>query len=119
MELNEKFSIPFACFALGLLAVPLGLKSAFMRQSSGLGLGLFCFLVYYLILGIGWSSVRSGLASAFWGMWMPNLFMGGIGLIFLTRVANERSIGFEYLFDILYRIWIWTRIKIKKTRDTC
>ncbi|MFH2065076.1 MAG: LPS export ABC transporter permease LptF [Pseudomonadota bacterium] len=105
MELHEKFSIPFACFALGLLAVPLGLKSAFLRQSSGLGLGLFCFLIYYLLLGIGWSSVRSGLCSAFVGMWVPNLFMGAIGLLFLVRVAQEKSIGLDYVSETAYRVW--------------
>jgi lipopolysaccharide export system permease protein len=105
MELHEKFSIPFACFALGLLAVPLGLKSAFLRHSSGLGLGLFCFLVYYLLLGIGWSSVRSGLCSAFVGMWVPNLFMGALGLLFLVRVAQEKSIGLDYVSETAYRVW--------------
>jgi lipopolysaccharide export system permease protein len=118
MELNEKFSIPFACFALGLLAVPLGLKSAFLKQSSGLGMGLFCFLLYYLLLGIGWSSVRSGLCSAFIGMWVPNLFIGGIGLWFLIRVAQEKSIGLDYVSDIFYQIWNW--IKSKKNKiDPC
>jgi len=111
MELNEKFSIPFACFALGLLAVPLGVKSAFLKQSSGLGMGLFCFLIYYLLLGIGWSSVRSGLCSAFVGMWVPNLFIGSIGLWFLIRVAQEKSIGLDYVSDIFYRIWNWIKSK--------
>jgi lipopolysaccharide export system permease protein len=115
MEINEKFSIPFACFALGLLAVPLGLKSAFLRQSSGLGLGLFCFLLYYLLLGISWSSVRSGMCSPFVGMWMPNLIMSSIGLLFLVRVAKEKSIGFDYVSDIFYVVW--NRIKSQKNKD--
>ena len=34
MEFHEKFSIPFACLALGLLAFPLGVQAASLRRSS-------------------------------------------------------------------------------------
>jgi len=81
-------------------------------------MGLFCFLIYYLFLGIGWSSVRSGLCSAFIGMWMPNLMIGSIGLWFLIRVAKEKSIGLDYASEIFY--WIWNRMKSKINKtDPC
>lgn len=92
MELHEKFSIPFACLALGLLAVPLGLKSAFSRRSSGLGLGLGCFLFYYLLLGLGWSLGKSGKLPPAVAMWAPDLLMGMVGIVLLIRVAEEKPI---------------------------
>lgn len=97
MELHEKFSIPFACFTLGLLAMPMGLKSAFSRKSSGLGLGLVCFLVYYALMGFGWSGGKSGLFPPVFGMWMPNIIMGTFGLYMLLRVAKEKPIGLEFI----------------------
>ena len=92
MELHEKFSIPFACIALGLLAVPIGLKSAFSRRGSGLGLGLTCFLLYYLLLGFGWSLGKSGLLPPVFAMWAPDILMGAAGTVFLMRVAKEKPI---------------------------
>lgn len=97
MELHEKFSIPFACFTLGLLAMPMGLKSAFSRKSSGLGLGLICFLAYYALMGFGWSGGKSGLFPPVFGMWMPNIIMGSFGLYMLLRVAKEKPIGLEFI----------------------
>ena len=49
MEYHKKFSVPFACFVLGLVAVPLGIQSKFEKRSSGMVLGLFCFLIYYVL----------------------------------------------------------------------
>lgn len=103
MALHQRFSLPAACFALGLIAMPLGLKSAFSRKSSGLGLGLSCFLFYYFLLGTGLSLGKSGLLSPDFAMWLPNLVMGTMGLIFLIRVAREESIGIGmgYLMDVI------------------
>jgi len=50
MKFHEKFSIPFACIALGLLAIPLGIQSRTEKRSLGIMLGLTLFLFYYLLL---------------------------------------------------------------------
>jgi lipopolysaccharide export system permease protein len=101
MELQEKFSIPVACFTLGLLAMGLGLKSAFSKTTSGLGLGLACFLVYYALMGFGWSSGKSGLVPPVLGMWLPNIMMGIVGLFIFLRVADEKPVGFEFVGDYI------------------
>lgn len=97
MELHEKFSIPVACFTLGLLSMGLGLKSAFSKTTSGLGLGLVCFLVYYALMGFGWSSGKSGVIPPVIGMWLPNIIMGVVGLYVFIRVADEKPLGFEFV----------------------
>ncbi|MBU1172663.1 MAG: LPS export ABC transporter permease LptF [Proteobacteria bacterium] len=112
MDLHEKFSIPFACFTLGLLAMPMGLKSAFSRKSSGLGLGLACFLAYYALMGLGWSGGKSSLFPPYFGMWMPNIIMGVFGLYMLLRVAKEKPIGLEFIPNY-YRAFL-LRFKNKK-----
>ena len=44
------------------------------------------------------------------GMWLPNIVIGGLGVFFLVRTANERTLK----LDVLYR-WLqgllskWTR----------
>ena len=53
MELHEKLAIPFACLALGLLALPLGLQSLSSRHAPGFGLALFFFYGVLHAPGVG------------------------------------------------------------------
>ena len=92
MLLHEKFSIPLACMALGLLAFPLGVQSMSLRRSSGFGMGIAFFLLYYFLLALGWSMGKSGSYPPFIGMWLPDVVMGGAGIYLLIRNANERPV---------------------------
>ena len=94
LELHEKLSIPFACLALGVLAFPLGIQSMSLRRSSGFGLGIFFFLLYYFLLAAGWSAGENGNYPPLISMWMPNLIMGGTGIFFLVRNAKEKPVAF-------------------------
>lgn len=99
MELHEKFSIPFACLFLGLLAFPLGIQSASLRRSSGFGFGISFFLLYYFILAIGWSAGETGKYPPVLAMWLPNVIMGGIGIFFLVRNAKEKPVLLPVVFN--------------------
>ncbi len=100
IEFHKKFSIPFACFALGLLAVPLGIQSKSAKRSFGLVLGLILFLFYYLLLSAGLVFGEAGIYPPVIGMWIPNIVMGGIGLFLLVRTANERSIKIDSFLNL-------------------
>jgi lipopolysaccharide export system permease protein len=100
---HSKFALPFACFALGILGVPLGVQSKSARKTFGTGLGLFFFLGYYLILSAGEVYGRTGYYPPAIGMWMPNIVMGGIGMILLVRCARERAIGIGWLLFLFSR----------------
>ncbi|MFP4040757.1 MAG: LPS export ABC transporter permease LptF [Desulfosudaceae bacterium] len=89
---HKKFAIPFACLALGLLAVPLGLQSKNARASSGIGLSLLCFLAYYLMLSAGEILGESGRLPPIVGTWLPNLVMAGLGLALLIATAGGQSL---------------------------
>jgi len=92
MVLHEKFSVPFACLFLGLLAFPLGVQSLVTGRSSGLGLGVFFLLVYYIFLAAGWSAGETGRFPPVLGMWFPNLVMAGAGGYLLKRNADENPV---------------------------
>jgi lipopolysaccharide export system permease protein len=98
MEIHKKISIPFACIALAILSVPLGVASLSARKSAGLGIGLVAFLVYYLLLSAGLVFGEAGIYPPVIGMWMPNIIMGGLGLYLLNKTANDRPV------EILIRI---------------
>jgi len=95
MEIHKKFSIPAACFALGLIAVPLGVQSRMAKRSFGLGLGLAFLLLYYVLLTIGLVLGKRGYYPPFVGMWLPDLLIGGLGVVFLIRTAHERTVGID------------------------
>jgi lipopolysaccharide export system permease protein len=103
LELQRRFSIPFGCFALGLLAVPLGVQSKSRKRSFGLVLGLIFFLFYYLLMSAGKVYGETGAYPPVIGMWLPNFVMGGLGLYFLVRTVNERSLKIDVLYHRLQR----------------
>jgi lipopolysaccharide export system permease protein len=101
MELHKKFSIPIACFALGLLAVPLGIQSGSTKKSFGLVLGMIFFLIYYLLLTTGLVFGETGACPPVMGMWFPNIVMGGLGLYLLVQTANERQLRIAPIANLL------------------
>ncbi len=101
MELYKKFSIPTACFALGLLAVPLGIQSMSAKRSFGLMLGLIFFLIYYMLLSAGLVFGETGAYPPVIGMWVPNIVLGGLGLYLLVQTANERQLRINPITNLI------------------
>jgi len=101
MEYHKKFSLPFSCLFLALLAVPLGIQSKHGKRSFGVVLGLIFFLFYYLMLSAGWVFGETGAYPPLIGMWVPNLVMGGIGLFLLVRNARERPVRIEFIGKVI------------------
>jgi lipopolysaccharide export system permease protein len=97
IEFHKKFSIPFACFAFGLLAVPLGMVSSPAKRSFGLGLGLIFVLLYYLLLSAGKVFGETGIYPPAIGMWVPNIVIGGIGVFVLVKTGKERPLRIDVL----------------------
>ena len=101
LELHRRLSIPFGCFALGLIAVPLGVQARSAKRSFGLVLGLLFFLFYYLLMSLGKIYGEAGVYPPQIGMWLPNVIVGGLAIYFLVRTANERTLK----LDVVYR-WL-------------
>lgn len=105
MEFHKKFSLPFACIALGLLAVPLGIQSRSSRRSFGISLGIFFFLMYYMLLSAGWVFGEKGIYPPLLGMWVPNLITAGAGLALLHRANQEMPSPFSTVAAGIARIF--------------
>jgi len=110
LELHRRFSIPFGCFALGLLAVPLGVQARSAKRSFGLVLGLGFFLLYYLLMSVGKVYGETGAYPPQIGMWLPNVIIGGVGVYFLIRTANERTLKVDMIYAWLQKFFSrWSR----------
>ncbi len=114
MEFHKKFSLPFSCLFLALLAVPLGVQSRHARRSFGIGLGLIFFLLYYLMLSAGWVFGETGAYPPVIGMWVPNLVMGGIGLFLIVRNAQERPVRIVFAG----RLYHWFKKRLLRKSPT-
>ena len=105
IELHKKFSIPVACLALGILAVPIGIQSESAKRSTGLGLGMVFFLIYYIMLSAGSVFGETGVYPPMVGMWVPNIVLGGLGLFLLIRTANDRSVKIMSFINFFKKIF--------------
>lgn len=90
MKYHEKLSLPAACFALGLLALPLGLQARTGKRSMGIVMGIGLFLLNYIMLSVGWALGESGTLHPAVGMWAPNILMGATGTYLFVRVLKEK-----------------------------
>ncbi|MFH0809495.1 MAG: LPS export ABC transporter permease LptF [Pseudomonadota bacterium] len=87
MEIQRRFALPFACLALGLMAVPLGATSR-LERGTGVAFALAVYLLYYLLLTAAWGASEAGTLP-FWSVWTPNVAVGGLALL-LLYCANRR-----------------------------
>jgi lipopolysaccharide export system permease protein len=117
IEYHKKFAMPFACFALGILSLPLGVQARSAKRSFGLGLGLVFFLMYYLIHSAGWVFGEMGAYPPVLGMWMPNIVMGGIGVFLLVRTANEKPVGLQTMLNLSRRVLAYLTETLRRFRS--
>ena len=111
LKYYKKFSIPVACLAMGLLAMPLGIQARNSKKAFGIGLGLLFFLLYYILLSVGTAFGENGNYPPVVGMWMPNVILGGVGIYLLVLSAKEKSITFNWLARIFDGIIKWVGTK--------
>ena len=102
--IHRRFSIPISCLAMGLIAFPLGIQSKNAKRSVGLFLCLFFFLLYYLLLTIGYGFGEDGVYPPEIGMWVPNFATGSIGVFLLIQTARERSLKIVYFVQYFQRL---------------
>ncbi|RKY02635.1 hypothetical protein DRP77_07565 [Candidatus Poribacteria bacterium] len=89
VELHKKFSIPAACFAFGLIGVPLGTLTRRSGKMVGFGVGLSLILVYYVLLRVGETSGIKGVMNPMLGVWLPNIVTGLGGVALAVQVSRE------------------------------
>jgi len=89
MELQRKFSIPFACLLLGLIGFPLGLMMRAKGRGWGIALGIAIIVIYYILLSGADSLGRTGSLNPVLAMWIPNMLIGATTLILFWQKARE------------------------------
>ena len=89
VEIQKKFSIPFACIVFGILGLPLGITNRRGGKSSGFSLSIAIIMAYYLMITYGERLADAGKLSPFLGMWAPNIVLLGVGLYLMIRANRD------------------------------
>jgi LPS export ABC transporter permease LptG/LPS export ABC transporter permease LptF len=87
IELNKRFSYPFACLVLMLVGVPLGLSSKRGGRSTAFVLTILLVLAYYLLSSIGVALATQGKVPALAGVWGANILFTLAGMILLQQMS--------------------------------
>ena len=103
-EIHKKFSIPFACIVFGVLGLALGIRNRRDGRSWGFIMSLAVIFIYYVLIDVGENMAISERLSPFWGMWTPNIVLGGGAIALLARAARESQrglLGIDTLWPLL------------------
>lgn len=96
VEIQKKYSIPFACLIFIMIGAPLGIiiRRGNFGISAVLSLGFYIF--YWICLIGGEKLADRNLISPVLGMWLANIITGLFAIILTIRV-NYETFGFELL----------------------
>jgi len=104
IEFHRKFALPFACLAMGFLALSLGISTKKGGKVSGFIISLGIIFVYYTIITASQNLVLKGVVSPFAGMWAADIFLLAAGIIAYYYSSMEKTINWEKLFAFVDRI---------------
>mgnify|MGYP001555665488 CR=1 FL=1 len=89
VEIQKKYSIPFACFLFVFVGCPLGIltKGGNFGVSAAISLGFY--IIYWIFLIAGEKLADRGFFSPLLSMWIGNFVLMIIGVLLTLRVSNE------------------------------
>ena len=108
MEIQKKFSIPFACFVFALLGAAFGLTNRRDGKMGSFVQGIAVIFVYYVLLGNAQSLAKGAWVPAWLATWIPNIVLGAVGVALLTlrgpnaAVWNVRGARVAAMFRALW-----------------
>ncbi|QHN03872.1 LPS export ABC transporter permease LptF [Granulicella sp. WH15] len=88
IELNKRFSYPFACLVLMLVGVPLGLSSKRGGKSTGFVLTILLVFVYYFLSSVGEALAKTGRLPPLLGVWGANILFAAAGILLLQQMSR-------------------------------
>ncbi len=107
VEIQKKYSIPFAAIVFVFLGAPLGMMARRGNFGVSAGLSLLFFLIYWAFLIAGEKLADRELLSPFMAMWLANIVLGGLGLLLTYKTSKEAVIiNWDNLTRFLPRRWV-------------
>jgi lipopolysaccharide export system permease protein len=87
VEIHKKFSLPAACVVFVLIGAPLGMRVR--RAGPAVAFVSVAFFLFYYLCLVGGEELANRLLLPPWlAMWLPNLVLGGWGLMATLRAIE-------------------------------
>lgn len=121
MQIQQKFSIPGACFVFGIIGLALGLTVARDSKLAGFVVGVGVIFGYYIVMFLAEAYVKgyyavpppagSAYTLAHLARWIPNILLGAFGAAALLWRArfSERQLPIRLPFSVPQLPARWTR----------
>lgn len=121
MQIEQKFSIPAACFVFAVIGLALGLTVARDSKLAGFVVGVAVIFGYYIVMFLAEAYVKGFYAApqppgghytmAHLARWAPNLVLGLFGMVALVWRArfSERQLPISLPFGLPHLPARWTR----------
>ncbi len=115
MEINKKFSIPFACLLMGIIGAPLGMASRRSGKSAGFAIAIGITLLYYMLNMLGDYLGKRDFIHGFFAIWLPNIFFTFFGIFLIVKSAKESPFKtLRFLVNMYYHALTKMRVIKKK-----
>jgi lipopolysaccharide export system permease protein len=105
VEINKNMALPLSCIVMGILGIPLGIRSHRAVKSRGFTIGLIIVLIYYFLLLGGETLIETKKLPPFLGIWTPNFIFGTLGIYLLIRAAKDRPFEFPPVRNVFNKIF--------------
>ncbi|MGD2114755.1 MAG: LPS export ABC transporter permease LptF, partial [Acidobacteriota bacterium] len=115
VELHKRFSIPFACVAFGIFALPLGFGNRRGGKAHGFIWAFGVILAYWIMLDTGEKSAEAGNIPPWLAMWAPNILGVVLGLFLLIRRNRDKSLMISRV-DRWIRRDLWSHLLFWRRR---
>ena len=107
VEIQKKYSIPFAAIVFVFLGAPLGMMARRGNFGVSAGLSLLFFVVYWAFLVAGEKLADREMLSPFLAMWLANIVLGALGLVLTYKVSKETLvINWNSFVRFVPRRWV-------------
>ncbi len=103
-EWHKRLVLPVGCFILSLIGMPFGLQAGPGRRAIGIPFGLTLYIAYYIMFTMSRNLSVSGALPVSITMWAPNILFFILALVFINRVAHEKSLAPPYIQALFEKI---------------
>jgi LPS export ABC transporter permease LptG/LPS export ABC transporter permease LptF len=108
MAIHRKFSIPIASLVFAILALGLGVTDRKDAKQNSFVIGLLIFFAWYTFMYLGRAMAKGGQIPPEPAMWIPNIVLGGLGIVLLIFRVRGKELGSELrvpFFDVIARLF--------------
>ncbi len=89
-EFHKRLVLPVGCLILTLIGMPLGLQAGAGKKAIGIPIGLFLYIIYYILFTMGRNIATTTSANIVVAMWMPNGLFALLTIVMINRAAHEK-----------------------------